>query len=826
MIPFVFSSYVEDIILSSLKELAELIKFRYEDHIVKKTTDDDHSSLNISSKTRREFGLPQKTLKTTNLDANTATIDVITQILENDSTADASLLAYWFSKKSNGSELIHGLLMFYNKMIAEEIRTSTAEPTAYIAHLALIKLLRNFKTATIKNIRVRGVTLERLDRLFSNILHVLLTTAIKSSLKQFEKKQVAYNLVKLEYLLLATVSPMIFSMTDKGTLKNDYNIYHIPLSLFESIAPLYEELKSDAPLADRVKSLQHKLKKDIQNKALYNAKLIRFRYAVLEYLFENDNQKDQASNYLLALIRDSKLLDLALNNSAEMVNSENCMKILHEKSKIDENIQDYIHEIETRFDLFKAGSLKSKFLIKTKDELSNLIRNFICAYEDNRIKEVAGTVIEQLNDKRGTTKDEELDREYHKGRLYRFANDDMDTLKELSIKREGQLFIDLKDYTKKTYRAKEIVMADFMMKEFYLPILSAGKKYFVGVGSLDGSKNVTLNNLLGDAVAFSGTVHSLVNLAEDIQNIAKEYEKKLRRIEFESSDFDPHEVEHDDGGLDSGLFISYGAPAEIIDIEDEVWGSSKVAIAEKINEAARGTARNKSLRKKLLSIIREEEERRQRKNLLYPFAVYIDNTYAFNFDIDMASALELAIKNKDKELAKKLSQSISKLCYNGICSAMETEDGGYSPDLTFVDYGHDIYNLGEAMSIEAVIAYIKEVKDKKNFFKQDVRVSDFNKAILDEFVFPVKLLKFIVFTEKYNDKLKVDLFRYAGQVKFKGFEAKENNTMVFEIIRKDSLFYNLLMKHHLNDWIQEAKKTGYASDINVFFKNKRWLDDE
>jgi hypothetical protein len=816
-IPIIFGHFLENIIFASLKEITTLLKYRYEDIPIAKPSQEDKSSLKVSSQSARKFKLPFKTYRTSNIHEDGIVIEIIQEILEKDNSIDAAVLGYWFSKKSNGIDLINELVKFYNKIIKEEIKVNSKELTAYLGHIALIKLLRHFKAKIAQEIRIQGLSFERLDKLFSNIFYVILKNVISISLKVFEKKQLSYDIIKLEYLLLASISPVTFTLTEKYMLKSDYNPYHLSWDFYESLSSYYSDIPDSIPSHERAEALFKKIKqnKELFDKAYFNAKLIYFRYAVLDYLFKTDNQKEKVNNYMVMMLHDSKFLEQALNDPYETEICKNNLNLLYNKSKVDEKTKDSISEIEDKFGLFKTGYLMTKLFLKPKTEILKVLNNFICLYEDIRINNIINTVIDKLENLRTKMAEKELLQEYEKGRIYRFATDDRDILKELVIKKEGQLFIDMKGYTKRTYKAKEIVMADFMEKEFYQPILSTAKKYYVGVGTTTDSKDVNLNNLLGDAVAFSGTVQSLVMLAEDIQNIIKEYGKKLKLYELKSSGKEAQkEDENEDGKLDAGLFISYGRSAELIKIDDEVWGGTKVAVAEKINEAARGTARNALLKEKLNNIIKEEEEKRNKGKLYYPFSVFIDKNYSFNFDMDMANAFELILKQKDDELAKKLSQSIAKLCYNDICNAISYDT---RPEFSFLNFSYDIYNLGEALSDEAMIAYLKEVKDKKNYFKKAVNILELNDEITDKFVFPEKIIKFIVCTEKHFGNIKIDLFRYAGQIRFKGFEEKKEDTTVFEIIRKDSVLYKMLMKYHINDWLLEAKKTGYESDIDIRF---------
>jgi hypothetical protein len=57
---------------------------------------------------------------------------------------------------------------------------------------------------------------------------------------------------------------------------------------------------------------------------------------------------------------------------------------------------------------------------------------------------------------------------------------------------------------------------------------------------------------------------------------------------------------------------------------------------------------------------------------------------------------------------------------------------------------------------------------------------------------------------KEEGQLEFDLFRYVGELVFKGFETHQA-TAVYEIVRKNSTFYHLLEKHHLPEWYQQAR---------------------
>ena len=55
-----------------------------------------------------------------------------------------------------------------------------------------------------------------------------------------------------------------------------------------------------------------------------------------------------------------------------------------------------------------------------------------------------------------------------------------------------------------------------------------------------------------------------------------------------------------------------------------------------------------------------------------------------------------------------------------------------------------------------------------------------------------------------RSKRSLELFRYVGQVLFRGFEVA-HPTSVYEILRTNSPFVRMLLDHHLDAWLAEAK---------------------
>ena len=117
----------------------------------------------------------------------------------------------------------------------------------------------------------------------------------------------------------------------------------------------------------------------------------------------------------------------------------------------------------------------------------------------------------RLSKRTGTEIDRPTFELYEAGRLYRFGTSVKPFLNRFTqAEQVGHYFIDIKDFTRQTSMLKEDVMADFIRREFYEPILAIASEHYHGLPQLADRGGIYLNNLLGDAVSLSGDIVSLV----------------------------------------------------------------------------------------------------------------------------------------------------------------------------------------------------------------------------------------------------------------------------------------------------------------------------
>ncbi len=122
-----------------------------------------------------------------------------------------------------------------------------------------------------------------------------------------------------------------------------------------------------------------------------------------------------------------------------------------------------------------------------------------------------------------------IDVEWEAGRLYRLSAGGDAILRQRQDRPAGHLFADVKDFTRRTALLGQASMAEFLRREFYLPILVAAKEHFGGMQHLADRGGVQLNNLLGDAISFSGRVDEMVALAKAIRALFDAYAVRLAR---------------------------------------------------------------------------------------------------------------------------------------------------------------------------------------------------------------------------------------------------------------------------------------------------------
>ncbi len=948
-IPFLVDRDVATIVSSSVQQLVGLIKKRNE----RETRSPLHSSLSLSAH-RRPRDVMERYLCTKDLSARPLEKRIAEDAIYHNPYLDAGILEGWFLQHKEARKLIWSIQRLYLKAIEEEIKQGEWADIAYLTHLCLVAYCRKIKAA-LKKVTIKGFSYERLEQAVGQVLYSVLQVIQDEVFGEIRYKDLSLDVSRLEHLIKGSTNPLTFVAIRPTLFKNDLNPYHLDQEGYTLLQDLVQKSDFDAQdIEGTLKTLVSRAKRNKRGreKLIELWSINRIRRTVFNYLRDYEDYSGGKDLWLFHLVQSNKVIQNTLTDEkAGKKFDDDLGKLIAENSRSpDKEKAQRVIDIENAFTSQKKGRMMKRLFFSSREEehLQEIIKEFLLYRLDEQWTAWVDESLQYLDDRAVLKNRDELADEYAKGRIYRLATDTRPILEDLKIKKEGHLFIDLRGFTQRMCRAKEITTADFMLKGFFLPVLDVAKKYFTDEGA-------RLNNLVGDAFSFSGKIRSLISLAQSLREIFDRYtehikdqegllnagdevramgeryrrertailqerkgiddsiqgiERELKLKEFlnpvhlikvQEEDFNaqfthyqqqilnlPQEIEHEedretknaliemkekllvlregakdhkqelmesinsigkeelnntfrlvcseereelerlrrllkesydkesdlnrayememaavqDEGIEYGLFISYGDAAETIAFEDPFWGRMNVAIAEKLNEAARGTGRNPDIKKKLDVLLRNARRARGIPSLAYAFNVFIDKSYALSLRSDLSTMVERALQSRDREMAREVMDTASSLFMKDVAKgASGLGDAGWET----VTYMNDIYNLGEALSEEALQAYLREISPHQYHFEKEVKTKELHSEIQERFVFPTPELKFSICVRNDEAQLQFDLFRYAGSLVFKGFEIHEA-IAVYEIVRKTSPVYLLLERYHLRDWYREARR--------------------
>ena len=486
-------------------------------------------------------------------------------------------------------------------------------------------------------------------------------------------------------------------------------------------------------------------------------------------------------------------------------------------------------------------------------EAHKLFLHASCALAvDHACERLLAAAERSLSHRSGAESEDGLEAEQERGRLYFMSFGPKPILAARAGPRQmGHLFCDVKDFTKRTAFLKEAVVADFLQREFYAPILTAAARHHHGASHLGDKGGLYLNNLLGDAVSFSGDIASCVQLTADIREALENYARRLDgeanrevvartiadieercagRKEVLGRQIAAAEAAREKGVLDpesgeepgtrlrrlrgelgrledereselslitgekleAGIFISYGAAPEVSTFEDHVFGAIKVSIAEKINESARGTARNGGVRARVDSLLTQARTARKKPELSCPFSVFLSQPLSIPVPSELEAEVRSALELGDLDGAEEALRASVHAFVNRLANETTQPAGG------------DIYNGGAALTEEALTAYLEARGDDYQVVRRELPAQALHPELQGRFVFPQTQLQLVCLVGRSSMSL-MELFVYAGRALFKGLE-KRGGLGVYEIVPRSSDFFALVAQHHVGAWLAEADR--------------------
>jgi len=782
------------------------------------------------------------------------------RILENTPYIDSAVLYAWLSPGESGSKFVKWLKAILKKARRDELRHGFTERTSYLALLALIKTMQGYQRG-LKDFRIKGLGYEKFDLSVGLTFFHVFIAVVEDLAGQWSGKEAPGALLR------SALIPEQFLAVRSGVLLTSHNPYGLSMETLSALrpimVPLTENIEAINPLVEEgVKRVRGN--KGVFKTVIWQIKIRRFRQKVLEYMKSFDIPDTMLRKELYALYGDDRLIANLFEDGAYREGLAKSLEALMKVVAKDRDRAGKLGDIRGLvLDLsrkrFRGRGFSGGGKEQDNAEIAAVIEGYYAYLLDGMAQKTIDLMLDILVDRRVKFSNKMLRDEYLKGRLYRFSADKRALLKTLKSREEGQLFVDMKDFSRKTQNVKELAMADFMKEYFFKPILDAAGEYAGGEGLGEDERAIRLTNIPGDAIIFSGGMRCLVALARDIHRIISESGKALERRLPQGSGREVLERVHrrfeerraalrkkrlemitgTEGGreasaeailrigeeesrleriykeelaeaikyeMEAGLFITYGARAEVIELgySKGYKGPVSVSIGEKINEASRGTYRHPMVKAFLEIMLSAERERRRNQDLQYPFDVYIHTAYTLRMPPEIEHAFEKLISGRKISNAKALTRLITE---NYLKDFEKIIAGESFSELRLITSLTDIYNKGQALSDEALLAYIKECRGDKSFFRKIVGRDELHESITEAFFLPREEMEFVF--SAHPDNGSAELFYHAGELIFRGFEA-EPPRGVYEMLNPEGGFFAAIVEFHIKDWIEDALATDTA----------------
>ncbi len=783
---------------------------------------------------------------------------------ELDPYLDPTLMTAWWD--GTAAKVAGALQRVFLRALESELASAARVPFAVLAALAVPWL-----PARVKNQPLRGLAYERLEKAVGFAFFSLAESAAELAIEEVSTRPGPVDPGPSGDRLRLALNPLAYCSIRAKALQNDLN----PWSIGEKLSELWS---SKAGRGVDVVGPWDQIEREMLDKVLADTQLREEAEGV--------GRRSRLRELLLPLLLEGDRADEAWTAIRTALSADEALDAFRADAKGSSAL------------LGQAGGARVQALLQpllgtatTMDDSQRGTRCLLCWRADRALVESLDRAQRSMRDERLTAGTSELGELYQRGRLYRLSGDGKPFLQTVQTQVTGFLFVDLKGFTQRTVRSKEIAVADFLRREFYEPILEAARKFVP-----KGNGELRLLNLVGDAAAFSGEVPALVRLSTEIRALCAEYDRKLeslapagKRPDHETERLDleqrqaraeerlllertllegelarkasltaeqrwaelerqialrnsqlaqgfqevvqrlkaspAHErpalelemkriseaqeklvsgaraaLEHLEGleegekdlamhnlftgreqsrlveldaaleklradfaeklaaiskaaqaggsGLQAGVFISVGAEAEEIRIGDPVFGEVRVSVAERLNEAARGTGRSSAVLTQVEEAARAAAFKCGHPGLKTPFFVHLD----------------------------------------------AAEPGKASGE---------IYNGGQAISGEALDVFLRSTTGPRFHFQRQIGKGDLAAEIEDRLFLPDHW-SLILSVPADGEISEVLAFRRAGRVVFRGFE-EAGGCEVYEVLPADGALMRLLLRNHVAHWVQEAR---------------------
>jgi hypothetical protein len=657
--------------------------------------------------------------------------DFLKSVCAYDNLLDKKCIERWFLSKGRQ----------FNKSIRDVFINVSQESENKNAacYLFLLTLTAKFNEIEqdIVNQNIGKVSLERKDAYFSNFFFFLFDLLVNQFSQDIKRAEIK------DALLLNFFSPLIFSQIKTSFFRNPFNFWNLGKNSWEMLekADAYNKFSAEKRIPEDIMK-NEKIFHECAKNAVWND--IRDEiYRFISVNYSNDEVgRRLAAVYYTPTLFFNFLKDHAYRSEVFAVKKSS---IFSERKDIDSKYIEFRSRLESLLKMFNQRD--------PSDLFQRTFDSYVRFKNHESFMVYSREMLANVKDRR---KDEGIDikKEHEDGKLYYFSLEKNKLIMTPQGAETASIFIDIRDFAKKTFHLKEETIIEVLREKFYLPTL----RY---AGARKSAGDITLHNIVGDAIIFTGTIDEIIRLAVEVKKNSEDYKKGLEHLIYD-------EEKKDFMSLDLGIFITYGKVPDSSTITSD-FGTHLISIGEIINESSRGAKRDGNAFRRMEYILASEG--RKRKELVsFPFNVYIVEGYniilppTLEFDL-----LKLVDQKEKKEIIEGFFEQTK------IEQLLESQVGG-----EIWSKQKFIYNIGIAMTQEAFSAFLKceavfsEIKNIKldlRFIPEVLRKKFFFKDLMAEFV--------IV---KNKNTRETFLFRKEGEISFRGIGRE---TEVWELITKD-----------------------------------------
>ena len=715
---------------------------------------------------------------------------------------DCGVLSSWWGSGGRGRELLTSWASLLTQAVAEMASPDTGEKTPYLLQWILLECFQEGASALAAYRIEEATRRELLAALFlgAHLCHhvVKQQTLAAESLEGLTREE-------LRVRWTSVINPLV-SFRSHPNLMQYCRFYPLGLGILgaerESVLSTLqrEGFKKAAAVAQAAMAGD----RDVHRTAMMKLVVEHVRELLLKMLGSGVREDGEVFRFCHAYLRDEQVLRGTLEDKKTRKQVIKQLEAEHVPPETAVPLAEFL-------DLLKKYNPRdpAKKLFSEGEGTRRAVEAVLAEAGDVLTARSAAEVLKCFSPRTGAESDRSIAQQYDNGQLYRFGLGVTPFLKKYVRGGDvGHYFIDVKDYTRRTALLKEEVMADFIRREFYEPILAIAHEFYKGLPQLQDRGGVHLNNLLGDAVSYSGDIVALVGAARQIRAYLDDYAKNLssrldrsqlaRKVQSIDARYQETQERLQTWGeagaealeklkaareeavgrvtgehLVAGSFIAYGAAAVVVKFDDSIWGQVQVAIGEKINESARGTARSGSVIAYVQAVRDFLRRRNNDPGLQLPFRVYLGNSLDLTHSPEADLALRAAYLQGDQARVVQIYQhEVVKHIQNTIGSGRPAVEA-------YLGRGMAIHNAGDALTGEALAAYRQAAAKLVRFEDRTVPIADLEPDIRGQFVFLEPQLRLVV--GRGADGQVCDLFHYAGTMIFKGFE-RETPTEIWEIV--------------------------------------------